>query len=60
MIDRALVAVSGILLLIVAGCDDGRPTRVAIAGTVLVDGKPLMVGDVKFVPQGAPAVVGAN
>jgi hypothetical protein len=53
MNERVLIALSIVTLLIVAGCDDGRPTRVPIAGTVLVDGKPLTVGDVKFVPQGA-------
>jgi hypothetical protein len=53
IIDKVLVAFSAVVLLMVAGCDDGRPTRVPIAGTVLVDGKPLTVGDVKFVPQGA-------
>jgi hypothetical protein len=53
IINRVHVALSAVALLIVAGCDDGRPTRVPIAGTVLVDGKPLTVGDVKFVPQGA-------
>jgi hypothetical protein len=53
MIDRVPVVLSAVMLLFVGGCDDGRPTRVSIAGTVLVDGKPLTVGDVKFVPQGA-------
>jgi hypothetical protein len=53
MIHRVLIALITVLLFVVAGCDDGRPTRVPIAGTVLVDGKQLTVGDVKFVPQGA-------
>jgi hypothetical protein len=53
IINRVQVALSAVALLIAAGCDDGRPTRVPIAGTVLLDGEPLTVGDVKFVPQGA-------
>jgi hypothetical protein len=53
MMDRFRIAISAVVVLTVAGCDDGRPMRVSIAGTVLVDGKPLTVGDVKFVPQGA-------
>jgi hypothetical protein len=40
-------------LLVFAGCNDGRPARVPVSGFVLIDGKPLTVGDVKFVPEGA-------
>jgi hypothetical protein len=32
-----------------AGCGDGRPTRVPVSGQVLIDGKPLTHGEVKFV-----------
>jgi hypothetical protein len=53
MIKRFVAIFSAVALLFFSGCDDGRPTRVPIAGSVLVDGKPLTVGDVKFVPQGA-------
>jgi hypothetical protein len=37
----------------IEGCGDGRPRRVAVSGQVLIDGKPLTYGDVKFVPEGA-------
>ena len=35
------------------GCRDGRPTRVPVAGRVLIDGEPLGHGHVRFVPEGA-------
>lgn len=35
------------------GCGDGRPTRVKVSGQVLIDGVPLTVGSVTFVPDGA-------
>lgn len=34
------------------GCGDGRPTRVPVSGRVLIDGKPLTYGAVRFVPPG--------
>jgi len=34
-----------------AGCGDGRPTRVPVAGIVLIDGEPLKSGNIKFVPK---------
>jgi hypothetical protein len=43
----------GLGFLTAIGCDDGRPARVPIAGRVLIDGKPLAVGNVQFVPEGA-------
>src|SRR5262249_25967947 len=46
------VAFTGIVAL-VAGCGDGRPHRVPVSGQVLIDGKPLTYGDLKFVPEGA-------
>jgi hypothetical protein len=49
------------LLLLVAGCSDGKPTRVPVSGTVLLDGKPLTMGSVQFVPAGArPSGGGIN
>ena len=42
-----LVAVS------LSGCDDGRPKRVSVSGTVLIDGEPLSKGIVQFVPDNA-------
>ncbi|MEX2309185.1 MAG: hypothetical protein WD738_16415 [Pirellulales bacterium] len=46
------------LLLLIAtvvaiGCGDGRPKRLAVSGQVLIDGKPLGYGFVRFVPQGS-------
>jgi hypothetical protein len=40
-----------------AGCD-GRPTRVPVSGTVLIDGEPLKYGAVIFVPEGGRASTG--
>lgn len=36
-----------------SGCGDGRPKRLAVSGQVLIDGKPLSYGYIRFVPQGA-------
>jgi len=38
---------------ILSGCGDGRPSRVPVAGQVLIDGKPLTYGYVKFVKLGS-------
>lgn len=46
----SLVAVN-LLLVGAAGCSDGRPSRVPIAGRVLIDGQPLKYGTVRFVPE---------
>ena len=42
-----------------AGCGDERPERVAVAGQVFIDGKPLTCGTVMLVPAGARPSVGA-
>jgi hypothetical protein len=42
-----------LVLVLTAGCSDGRPQRVTVSGQVLIDGQPLTIGNVKFVPQGA-------
>jgi hypothetical protein len=45
------------------GCGDGRPTRVKVSGQVLIDGQPLTVGNIKFVPEGSrpsSATIGPN
>jgi hypothetical protein len=41
------------LALAVVGCGDGRPKRLAVSGQVLIDGKPLTYGHIRFVPRGA-------
>jgi hypothetical protein len=40
-------------LLLLTGCGDGKPTRVPISGKVLIDGQPLTLGAIAYVPQGA-------
>ena len=35
------------------GCSDGRPSRVPVAGQVLIDGQPLKYGTVRFIPNDA-------
>lgn len=37
------------------GCGDGRPGRVKVSGTVLIDGQPLERGTVMFIRDGARA-----
>jgi hypothetical protein len=32
-----------------AGCGDGRPRRVPVSGTVLIDGQPLAHGSIQFI-----------
>ena len=34
-----------------SGCGDGRPARVPVSGRVLIDGKPLTHGYVRFAPS---------
>lgn len=41
------------LIVSVGGCGEGRPQRVPVSGQVLIDGKPLTVGYIRFVPEGA-------
>jgi hypothetical protein len=44
------------LCFAVSGCGDGRPKRVAVSGQVLIDGKPLTRGYVRFIPpDGRPS-----
>jgi hypothetical protein len=41
-----------------AGCGDGRPSRVAVSGHVLIDGKPLTLGTIRFIPSDSRASQG--
>ncbi|HEX9832660.1 MAG TPA: hypothetical protein VGA66_06150 [Mycobacterium sp.] len=41
------------MVVVLAGCGDGRPDRLKVSGQVLIDGKPLSHGYVRFVPKGA-------
>jgi hypothetical protein len=44
-------------VITLAGCSDGRPTRVPVSGMVLINGQPLTRGHVKFVPaNGRPSL----
>jgi hypothetical protein len=52
------IAAWAAVLVLSAGCGEGRPDRVAVSGRVLIDGQPLTVGNVKFVPDGARASSG--
>jgi hypothetical protein len=54
---RIYTRCSAILLLFafgiaVIGCGDGRPAREQVSGQVLIDGKPLGYGFIRFVPKG--------
>ncbi len=42
-----------VLASVLTGCGDGRPQRLKVSGQVLIDGKPLTNGYVRFVPKGA-------
>jgi hypothetical protein len=41
-------AALALALTALAGCGDGRPERIPLAGTVLIDGKPLEHGDIRM------------
>jgi hypothetical protein len=42
--------------LIISGCGQSRPARVPVSGKVLIDGKPLRYGVVRFTPaEGRPS-----
>jgi hypothetical protein len=42
-----------------SGCGDGRPARVPVSGQVLIDGKPLTHGYVRFAPADSRASTGS-
>jgi hypothetical protein len=50
---RYLITNLLLLLWIATGCSDGRPSRVPVTGKVLIDGRPLTHGYVRFIPEGA-------
>lgn len=45
---RIVCVICGVLAIV--GCND-QPTRYPVAGRVLVDGQPLVMGTIKFVPE---------
>jgi hypothetical protein len=48
-----------LLVAALAGCGDGRPTRVPISGKVTIDGAPLQFGSVLFVPASGRSAGGS-
>jgi hypothetical protein len=46
-----ILAVSIFFLSGAIGCGDGRPARVAVSGSVMIDGAPVTRGSIKFVPE---------
>ena len=45
-------AICSILMFaLVMGCGESKPTRVVVSGKVLIDGKPLTHGIVRFIPE---------
>jgi hypothetical protein len=51
---RRRAALAVLLLALLSGCSD-RPSLVHVSGKVLIDGQPLTMGNIKFVPEGARA-----
>jgi hypothetical protein len=51
LVVTATIAMSFLLLLLL-GCQDGRPKRFPVSGVVLLNGKPLTHGTIRFYPQG--------
>ena len=48
------VALAGAVAIVVfAGCGDSRPDRVEVSGQVLIDGKPLRLGQIRLIPADA-------
>jgi hypothetical protein len=47
-----------VALCVTTGCGDGRPARVPVSGHVLIDGKPLTHGYVRFSPANSRASTG--
>jgi hypothetical protein len=53
---QALLLCAAAAAVALSGCGDGRPARVPVAGKVLIDGKPVVIGAVRFTPaDGRPA-----
>jgi hypothetical protein len=48
------------LLLAVAGCGSGGPSRLRVVGAVTLDGKPLADGAISFMPAGKGVAAGAT
>jgi hypothetical protein len=46
-----LLALFTVFFAAAVGCGDGRPARIAVSGTVTIDGAPVTRGNIKFVPE---------
>jgi hypothetical protein len=46
------------LCIVADGCGEGYPERVPVSGIVLIDGKPLTTGSVRFTPVGSRPATG--
>jgi hypothetical protein len=60
---RAAFACAPLVIALVAGCGDGRPTRVPVSGQVLIDGQPLAEGYLRVHPavnRAATAQIGPD
>ena len=57
-ISFAIFLATVVMTLPLLGCKDGRPKRVPVSGVVLIDGKPLTYGKVRFHTQGGRPAVG--
>ena len=44
------IAWFAVALVLICGCNDGRPNRVPVSGQVLIDGQPLKCGYIRFSP----------
>jgi hypothetical protein len=56
--DKRYFARLALLLVLLAGCSDGRPERVKVSGKVIIDGKPMEYGIVQVLPVGNRAATG--
>lgn len=43
--------VAAVVIVMFAGCSDGRPERVRVSGKVLIDNRPANSGSVQFLPR---------
>ncbi len=58
-LNRTLLAITlATGLISLAGCGDGRPSRVPVSGQVLIDGQPLTHGEIIFMPENARSAQG--
>jgi hypothetical protein len=57
MMTRVSLLVGSSLLALLVGCGQSGPKLVAVSGRVVIDGKPLTHGTVRFIPsEGPPAI----